>query len=96
MKEEGKDGAGVMGKRRNFLLCLSCLTITATGFPGCVWRTIDLYFFFDLWMDYGWTTTLLLITLHLHATGLAKRRRLGGLLGWWERNDWEGGRLGSV
>jgi hypothetical protein len=75
----------VCGKEEGFF-CWVChvFTITATGSPGRVWRTIDLYFFFDLWMNYGWTTTLLLITLHLNATGLAK----GG--GWMD--FWDGGK----
>jgi hypothetical protein len=44
-------GRGSDGKEKDFLLGLSCLAITATGFPGCVWRTIDLYFILFRFMD---------------------------------------------
>jgi hypothetical protein len=86
----------VCGKEEGFFSWVChVFTITATGSPGCVWRTIDLYFFFrfmdELRMDYYFTTNHTSFTCYW----LSKRRRLDGLLGWWERNDWEGG-FGSV
>jgi hypothetical protein len=88
-------GRGCVGKRERFFCCVyhvlryrQQLDYSHAAFGG----RIDLYlFFFDLWMNYGWTITLLLITLHLHATGLAKGGGWKDFLGWWERNDWEGG-----
>jgi hypothetical protein len=74
-----------VGKKKDFFAgSVTSLRLRQLDLQAAFGGRLICIFFFDLWMNYGWTTTLLLITLYLHATGLAK----GG--GWVE--FWDGGK----